>query len=511
MKNNPWLVLSLLGVGLGLMLSPLWTSTASGTTVNPGVLYVSATDMTCGGQSPCFTTIQAAVNAAADGDEIRVAAGTYTGSAPAMVGDNTYTQVVLITKSLTLQGGYTTSNWTMPDPVMNRTVIDAQRRGRGISIVGDGTQTVTVAGFTITNGDYTGLGNPPGVSNQVCSRTGSDCGGGLFAFRATLILRDCVITNNIASRTQVFSDGGGAYLWSLNAGSRVENTTFSRNMTPTSGGEGAGMKVDFGESVTIANSQFEQNQAAGPGGGLFIFQPRGQVLIENSAFMGNTSGSDGGALEARLTFPETALRLNRVTLRSSVASGQAAAISLIKQGFGVTTVEMTNVVLAANTLTNPATFGAVINAGSGSGGDLDLRLAHLTWANHSGLAALRLEASFGRPATATMVNALIDSASSAFVARQLDGQVRIRHTNTLTNRVPTLHRTEAGMPIFEAINRITGNPRLDATQHLQAGSAAIDAGVNSGVLDDIDGDQRPIGAGYDIGADERASPSATRK
>jgi hypothetical protein len=38
--------------------------------------------------------------------------------------------------------------------------------------------------------------------------------------------------------------------------------------------------------------------------------------------------------------------------------------------------------------------------------------------------------------------------------------------------------------------------------HLTAGSAAIDAGVDAGVTADIDGDPRPIGAGYDIGADE---------
>ncbi len=39
--------------------------------------------------------------------------------------------------------------------------------------------------------------------------------------------------------------------------------------------------------------------------------------------------------------------------------------------------------------------------------------------------------------------------------------------------------------------------------HIGAGSTAIDAGVDAGVSDDIDGDTRPVGGGYDIGADER--------
>jgi len=38
--------------------------------------------------------------------------------------------------------------------------------------------------------------------------------------------------------------------------------------------------------------------------------------------------------------------------------------------------------------------------------------------------------------------------------------------------------------------------------HLGPGSRAIDHGVDVGVTDDVDGDPRPYGPGYDIGADE---------
>src|SRR5215207_6690899 len=40
-------------------------------------LYVNP-DGVCGGNAPCFTTIQAAINAAAPGDTIQVAAATYS-------------------------------------------------------------------------------------------------------------------------------------------------------------------------------------------------------------------------------------------------------------------------------------------------------------------------------------------------------------------------------------------------------------------------------------------------
>jgi uncharacterized repeat protein (TIGR01451 family) len=42
----------------------------------------------------------------------------------------------------------------------------------------------------------------------------------------------------------------------------------------------------------------------------------------------------------------------------------------------------------------------------------------------------------------------------------------------------------------------------DGNYHIGPGSAAIDAGVDAGVDHDIDGDPRPLGNGYDLGADE---------
>jgi hypothetical protein len=41
------------------------------------VLHVNRTDPTCGGESPCFSTIQAAINAAGPAAVIQIQAGTY--------------------------------------------------------------------------------------------------------------------------------------------------------------------------------------------------------------------------------------------------------------------------------------------------------------------------------------------------------------------------------------------------------------------------------------------------
>ena len=59
-------------VGLTLLWVPAPLSQQAGTT-----RYVNRTDPTCGGLSPCYATIQAAVHAAQTGDTIQIQAGSY--------------------------------------------------------------------------------------------------------------------------------------------------------------------------------------------------------------------------------------------------------------------------------------------------------------------------------------------------------------------------------------------------------------------------------------------------
>lgn len=106
-----------------------------------------------------YSTIQAAVEVAVTGDVIKVAQGTYSDMhhIPALDTDIfTATQMVAITKSITLQGGYSTTDWETPDPQANPTILDASGLGRVMVI--SGTITPTISGFQITNGDASGLG-----------------------------------------------------------------------------------------------------------------------------------------------------------------------------------------------------------------------------------------------------------------------------------------------------------------------------------------------------------------
>ncbi len=79
----------------------------------------------------------------------------------------TATQIVAVTNSLTIRGGYTTTDWNRPDPDAHPTILDAGGRGRVLVITG---AHVGVAG---ENTCYVVLGlNSAGQASGNSNRTG---------------------------------------------------------------------------------------------------------------------------------------------------------------------------------------------------------------------------------------------------------------------------------------------------------------------------------------------------
>ena len=136
-------------------LPPAAAEIASATThyVSPGA--------NCGGQAPCYTTPQAAVDVAADGDTIKVATGTYTTTA--LSGDPGVFQIAgTVGRLFPSQLGCARPACQQNDFGPAERARRARHRCRRLTI---GAITTTIKGFTVVNG----VNSPPQSCGGICA------------------------------------------------------------------------------------------------------------------------------------------------------------------------------------------------------------------------------------------------------------------------------------------------------------------------------------------------------
>ena len=251
----------------------------------------------------CSTTISAAVAAAAPGDTILVAPGTYRES-------------VVITKTLSLVA-----------LAPNRVTIDASGLSNGIFINGMaampniGVSSVVVSGFTVKNANFEGIlvanaydttltgnhviDNDKALSGGACpglpdfeTSEGEDCGEGVHLMAA----QHSSVVQNIVEHNAggiLISDETGVNRGNLVSGNVVQDNVFDCGITmashPPAISIGPGPSPSFGVfNNTISHNISARNGVKGAGAGVGIFAPSpgtsdsGNVVIDNT-LIGNAN------------------------------------------------------------------------------------------------------------------------------------------------------------------------------------------------------------------------------
>ncbi|MCP4539995.1 MAG: hypothetical protein GY832_22885 [Chloroflexi bacterium] len=503
-----------LGLGVTVALILLWALGSGSALVTAAP---SAEWRVCAAGSPActHTTVQAAVDAASDGDVIKVATGVYTGVLAR--GDN-ITQVVYVSKTVTIQGGYTDTNWETSNPNANPTTLDAQGQGRvfyiaGVPALGAGISP-TIEGLRITGGDATDLGGGSG---------GWDAGGGLYIVDAEAIISHNLVFSNTAY------GGGGLYLF--DSAAALDGNTIESNVAND---EGGGMYL-FNSDAVLSDNAIEFNTAS-DGAGLYLHYS--DATLNSNAINGNFA-REGGGLYLRAS--DAALSGN--TIHSNIASDDGGGLFL-DLGSDATLDQnriISNTAYSGGGLflwsSNPTLHGNIVMANSAQlGGGLFVRESDARLDNNvvvrnraanqgSGLyvagSSLRLRHStIAQNNDGDGTGIYVTDYGPYYSTVALTNTILVSHTTGVfvaAGNTASLEATLWGTGVWANTNdwsgagtvlagsvSIHGDPAFVGLDdyHILTDSAAKDAGIDAGLNSDMDWDLRPIDGDYDIGADE---------
>ncbi|MBX2997357.1 MAG: pullulanase-type alpha-1,6-glucosidase [Caldilineaceae bacterium] len=226
-----------------------------------GVCFATPDDGSTVYASLDAAAVQNAIDVVTVGGEVLVAG--YCLGVESVAGTD---QTAYIDRELTLRGGYTATNWTVSDPLLHPTTLDADDLGRVVVITNT---TATVENLRMTMG-----------------YAETDDGGGIYAVQSTVTISNSQVYTN-------FAEGRGGGLFNLEGDVLVYASLFEYNEAVTGGGIGS-IGIDTAAILTVTSGSRLQDNLAGSGGG--IFNLGGSVYVADSIIQSNEGGSNGGGI-----------------------------------------------------------------------------------------------------------------------------------------------------------------------------------------------------------------------
>jgi|SRR5579859_187669 len=298
--------------------------------------------------------------------------------------------------------------------------------------------------------------------NNQCTGAGCD-GGGLFTFG------DLSATNSSFLNNQADSQGGGS---SSQRNVTLNGGVYANNQSRFGGGLFAGL------NITATHSQFLSNTSADNGGGLITLH---KITIDGGLFQGNRCTNTlcrGGGLVAG-----NGMGITDTLFLSNIAQQGGALFAFSGNG------RLVNDLFASNTAATGQGEALFLN----SPGAVTVLFTTIAQPTAGGGSAIYVTSG-----TVGITDTLI---ASYTIGIELAGGAVHEDYNLFSGVAAPLSPAASLGPHTHIGPSGFANPVV-SNYHLRSGSAAIDAGVDSGVYFDIDGDPRPLGKGFDIGFDE---------
>jgi parallel beta-helix repeat protein len=249
-------------------------------------------------------TVQAGLNAAASGDQVWVAKGTYL-------------ECITLKAGVSLYGGFAggETDLAQRNRTTNVTILDGNQAGSVVTGPPTG-ESASVNGFTIRNGLSTNGGGIYCVSshlriyyNTITGNTAANDGGGIYCGPSGPASIDVnTITGNSAG-----GRGGGVCLRATSGSVGVKYNTITGNRAAVGGGiyctsyapiysntivgnnaiNGGGICCDASSSASILSNNISGNSSSGGGGGI-LYQMSSSPIVVNNTITLNSASYGGG-------------------------------------------------------------------------------------------------------------------------------------------------------------------------------------------------------------------------